>query len=233
MEEAAPALSRKAEHSAETQRRLIEVARQLFAERGYAGTGTEHLVAGARMTRGALYHHYRDKRDLFRAVSVVVAREYNDRILRAAATATDPWEAMRAGTRAFLEAARDPAFRRIVLVDGPSVLGSDEWRQLHGQYARATVRAALEGNLAAGTLPALPLEPLTDLFVGALYEAGHGVAVAADPPAVIETYVSLIIDGTMAALRERTREARPPTLPLGPRAAGEGRTRRPRRRRRK
>jgi AcrR family transcriptional regulator len=230
MEEAAPVLSRKAEHSAETQRRLIEVARQLFAERGYAGTGTDHLVAGARMTRGALYHHYRDKRDLFRAVSEVVAREYNDRILRAAATATDPWEAMRAGARAFLEAARDPAFRRIVLVDGPSVLGSEEWRELHGQYARGTVRAALEGNLAAGNLPPLPLEPLTDLFVGALYEAGHSVAVAPDPPAVIDTFVSLIIDGTMAGLRAQARESRPPTLPL---RATEGPKRRPRGRRRK
>src|SRR5258705_824488 len=147
-----PRPNRKAENSLETQRRLIAVARKLFASRGYAGTGTEALVAAARMTRGALYHHYADKQALFRAVFEVIAREYNEKIVLAAASATVPWEMMRAGARAFLEICRNPEYRRILLVDGPSVLGSEEWRRLNGPYAFTTVRAALEAIMLMGDL---------------------------------------------------------------------------------
>src|SRR5262245_25750591 len=115
--------NRRAEHAAETQQRLIEVARRLFAERGYAGTATEHLVAAARMTRGALCHHYADKRDLFRAGFERVEQELATRVAMAGAAVSDPWEQMFAGTRAFLDVCRDRAFARIVLIDGPSVLG--------------------------------------------------------------------------------------------------------------
>ena len=198
----AAARGRKAENSRATQHRLIEVARRLFASRGYAATATEDLVAAARVTRGALYHHYADKRALFVAVSEIVARELDETIMLAAAVAGDPWAMMRAGARAFLEACRNPEFRRIVLVDGPSVLGSEEWRRLNGRYAFATVRTALAATMAIGDLPEQPLDPLTHLFVGSLYEAGHIVADSPEPEATIATFVRTL-DGVMDAQRER------------------------------
>lgn len=198
----AAAPNRRAEHSAETQQRLIEAARRLFAERGYAATGTEDLVAAARMTRGALYHHYADKRDLFRAVFERVEQDLALRVAVAGAGGGDPWERMRAGTRGLLEACRDPAIARIVLIDGPSVLGWAEWRRIDSQYAFGIVRAALEANIEAGNLPALAIVPLTHLYLGGLNEAALAVAAAADPKAAIEEFL-VTLNAIMDAQRIR------------------------------
>src|SRR6185436_9953434 len=172
--------TRKAEQSRETQDSLIKVAKELFTSKGYAGTAMEDLVSKAGMTRGALYHQYRDKRDLFRAVFEAVEIELGQRIAREVAVETDPWEQLRAGARAFLACALDPAIRRIVLVDGPSVLGWEEWRRIDGQYALGMVRAVFEMNMAAGNIVEQPVEPLTHLIVGALNEAALAVAAASD-----------------------------------------------------
>lgn len=204
---AVPTLSRMAENSAETQRRLIAAARALFAERGYAATGTEDLVAAARMTRGALYHHYTDKRDLFRAVFEDVEHDLGTRVAIAAAVATDPWEQMRAATRGFLTACLDPAIRRIVLVDGPSVLGWEEWRRIDTQYSYGMLRTALEVNMACGNLRPLPLDALAHLYVGAMNEAGLAVAAAADPAAAVDQFAATL-NAVMEAQRMPARPRR-------------------------
>jgi len=172
--------SRKAEQSKETQDRLIKAAKELFTTKGYAGTAREDLVAKAVMTRGALYHQYQDKRDLFLAVFEAVEVELGQRLAMAVGVETDPWQQLRSGARAFLAAATDPAIRRIVLVDGPSVLGWEEWRRIDGQYSLGMVRAVFEMNMAAGNIVEQPVEPLTHLIVGALNEAALAVAAASD-----------------------------------------------------
>jgi len=207
-------IGRKAEQSRETQDRLIRTARQLFTEKGYAGTATEDLVARAGMTRGALYHQYRDKRDLFRAVFESVEQELGEKIARAIPLGGGPWEALEAGARAFLEACLDPAVRRIVLTDGPSVLGWEEWRRIDGQYSLAMVRAALEANAAAGNLAPQPMEPLTHLIVGALNEAALAVAAAEDVEAAREEFTASLLR-ILAALRAAAgdRKRRRPAAP--------------------
>src|SRR5262245_62066161 len=152
--------TRKAEQSRETQDRLLKAAKELFTSKGYAGTAMEDLVAKAGMTRGALYHQYRDKRDLFRAVFEAVEADLGQRLVIAVAAETDPWQQLRTGARAFLESATEPAIRRIVLIDGPAVLGWEEWRRIDAQHSLGMVRAVFEINIAAGNLPQQPVEPL-------------------------------------------------------------------------
>jgi AcrR family transcriptional regulator len=196
--------TRKEEQSRATQVRLLAAARELFSERGFAGTATEDLVARAGVTRGALYHQYVDKRDLFRAVFEDLERELGERIATAAAAETSPWEMIRAGARALLDASLEPAIRRIVLTDGPSVLGWEEWRRIDSQYASGMVRTALEANMEAGNLARQPIEPLTHLIIGALNEAGLALAAAPTPEATRDQFLASL-DGVLQALRAAAR----------------------------
>jgi len=195
---------RKEQQSKATQVRLLTAARELFSERGFAGTATEDLVARAGVTRGALYHQYADKKDLFRAVFEEVERDLGERIALAAAAETTPWEQIRAGARALLEASLEPAVRRIVLTDGPSVLGWEEWRRIDSKYAYGMVRTALEANVDAGKLPRHPIEPLAHLTIGALNEAGLAVAASGTPAATRDEFIATL-DGVLGALRASVR----------------------------
>src|ERR1700754_860017 len=116
---------RRAEHASDTRAALVASARRLFAAQGYDGTGTEQIVADARVTRGALYHHFRDKADLFRAVMAQAAADVAQRLIdeQLAAEATSPLDDIRDGVSAFLDVCIGGDFQRIVLVDGPRVLG--------------------------------------------------------------------------------------------------------------
>src|SRR3982074_931129 len=110
----------KAEQSGATMAPLMGAARALFAERGYAGVGTEEIVQAAGVTRGALYHHFRGgKEELFQAVLVQVSAETTRLIARKAMAAEDPWDELVIGIEAFLDACTTPDMQRIVLIDGP------------------------------------------------------------------------------------------------------------------
>jgi AcrR family transcriptional regulator len=178
---ASAAPTRKAEQSRETQDRLIKAAKELFATKGYTAAPMEELVGRAGLSRGALYHQYRDKRDLFRAVFEAVEEELGQRIAMEVAGEPDPWKQLQAGARAFLRLASDPTIRRIVLVDGPSVLGWEEWRRIDARHSLGMVRMVLEVNMAAGNVATQPVDPLAHLIVGALNEAALAVAFAPDP----------------------------------------------------
>jgi AcrR family transcriptional regulator len=200
MKTASGTTTRKAEQSRETQGRLLKAAKELFTTRGYGGTALEDVVAKAGMTRGALYHQYSDKRDLFRAVFQATEEELGQKIAMAAAAETDPWEQLRAGARAVLETATDPAIRRIVLTDGPSVLGWEEWRRIDEQYSLAMVRMVFEMNIAAGNVAPQPIEPLAHVIVGALNEASLAVAASDDPERVRDEFLATF-DRILEALR--------------------------------
>lgn len=174
--------SLRLEQAEATRAALLEAARALFAQRGYAAVGTEEIVRRARVTRGALYHHFRGKEDLFRAVAEDVERELTERIAAEvlAIEAVDPWAALRGGARAFLAASAEPEVQRIIMLDAPAVLGWEAWREIGERYGLGLVEGVLEAAMEAGALARQPARPLAHVLMGALDEAAMYVARADD-----------------------------------------------------
>jgi AcrR family transcriptional regulator len=175
--------ARRAEHAADTRGALISAARRLFAAHGFDGTGTEQIVAEARVTRGALYHHFRDKADIFRAAMAEAAADVATRLIdeQLATDAQSPMAEIREGVSAFLDVCVDGDFQRIVLVDGPRVLGSDAWEDLVEQYGRGILEEWLERCVGTGDLEDMPLRALARLLIAMLTEASLAIARADDP----------------------------------------------------
>jgi AcrR family transcriptional regulator len=184
-----------------TREALIEAALELFTERGYAAVGTEEIVARAKVTRGALYHHFEDKRDLFRAVFQRVEGGLMERIGARMKAASDPWELMLNGMRSFLDACEEPAVKQVALTDAPAVLGWQEWREIDNRHGLGLTRTALEGAVAAGVLRPIAVEPMAHLFVAALSEAAFVIAYADRPRkarAEVEEALLHLVEGLRA-----------------------------------
>src|SRR5215208_2220877 len=162
---------------------LVRAGRELFAERGYTAVGTEEIVARAGVTRGALYHHFVDKRDLFRAVHEQLEQGLVADIGARIGGIEDPWELMETGMRAFLDACTDPAVMRIALLDAPAVLGWAEWREIDARYGLGLVSFGLQNAMDHGVLAAQPVRALAHLMMGAMAEASMVIANAEDPAA--------------------------------------------------
>ena len=190
---------RQAERSAATRRALLDSGRSLFAERGFAGTAREDLVAQAGVTRGALYHHFVGKEQLFRAVFEEMERAVAERIMQAAAVGSDPAEQLRLGCVAFLDLATDSAVQRIVLIDAPSVLGWRAWREVEAVYGLGLVRDGLQAAMDAGQIRAQPVTPLAHVVLAAVNEAALYIAGAADP-VTARTEMGTVVDGMLARL---------------------------------
>jgi AcrR family transcriptional regulator len=176
--------SKQAERSEATRAELLAVARRLFGERGYADVGTEEIVRAAGVTRGALYHHFENKRELLAAVYEQVEGDLTQWIATEAFTGeqapTSPLEALRRGTELFLDACLEPDVQRIVLLDAPSVLGWDRWREVASRYGLGLIEGSLQAAMEAGAIPRQPLRPLAHVLMGALDEAAMLVARADD-----------------------------------------------------
>ncbi|MFJ2936690.1 TetR/AcrR family transcriptional regulator [Streptomyces sp. NPDC087219] len=166
----------RAEQRAATRRALLAEGRRRFAEDGYHGVVLAEVARAVGVTKGAAYHHFESKAGLFRAVVAEVQGELGDRVAAAADGQADPWEQLRAGCRAFLAAGSDPAVRRIVLVDAPTVLGWEEWRALDEESSARHLTEALEGLVKAGIVAEQPVEPLARLLSGAMNEAALWLA---------------------------------------------------------
>ena len=182
-----------------TRRRLVTAARPLFGARGYADVSTEEIVRAAGVTRGALYHQFRDKADLFAAVAEVIEAEIAEQIASAAGAEADPVAALRSGTGLFLDACAEPEVERIILLDAPAVLGWEAWRDLAGRYGFGLVQFGLEAAMRAGAIVSQPVAPLAHVVIGALNECALYVARAEDPAAAREQCVA-ILDGILRGL---------------------------------
>lgn len=201
MSKAGIAVGRREAEARATREALIDAALQLFTERGYADVGTEEIVARAKVTRGALYHHFEDKRDLFRAVFERVEEDLMARIGRSMQAVEDPWELMLAGVAAFLDACEEPAVKRISLTDAPAVLGWSEWREIDNRHGLGLTRAALQGAVDAGVLRPIPVDAMAHLFVAALSEAAFVIAHAKQPRkarAEVDEALEQLIEGLRA-----------------------------------
>jgi AcrR family transcriptional regulator len=172
----------QAERAAETREALVKAARSLFAAHGFADVALETIVRAAGVTRGALYHHFTDKTELFAAVFEQVEAEVAARMGQAimAANRTDPLEVMRLGADFWLDACSDPEVQRIVLVDAPAVLGWTRWTEIGNRYNIGMVRELLKSAIEASRIPPQPVEATALTLLGAMREATLYVARAED-----------------------------------------------------
>jgi AcrR family transcriptional regulator len=172
--------SKKVQQGAVTRQALLRAARALFGEQGYSATSLDEVAQAAQVTKGALYHHYSGKQELFAAVYEQVKREVSER----AATAflePDPWEDLCAGCRAMLDAHLDPSVRRILLHDAQAVLDADTIRRVENRYGTVVLRGALRRAIRAGVIQPLPLKTLAVMLTGAILEGCMVIADADDP----------------------------------------------------
>jgi len=163
----------QADRSASTRAALIEAGRRLFAEHGFAGVGTEAIVAEAQVSRGALYHHYADKTALFDDVFQVVERDAAQRLAESAAGNgdDDARTVMKRALDEWFEACDDPEVYRILLIDAPSVLGWSRFRELCLHHVLGLIESLLEVGMADGTFTRQPVRPLAHVLIAAADEA--------------------------------------------------------------
>jgi AcrR family transcriptional regulator len=192
--------SRQAQNSAATRSALLKVARKLFTERGYADTATEEVVRRARVTRGALYHHFRDKQDLFKAVLDQEQVKLSASIKAIASRESDPWRSLTAGCHAFLDACMDPAVQQILLIDAPAVLGWAGCREHDAMHYLGGVKMAIQGAIDQRLIPAQPVEALARVILGALNEAAMLIANAEDEEAARRD-VTEVVDKILSGVR--------------------------------
>ncbi len=195
-----PRTSRRAQYSASTKRALVEVAGELFTEQGYAGTSLDEIVAGARVTKGALYHHFSGKQALFEAVFEHVETDSAKIIRKAVRENDDPWEKALSGLRAFLDVVQEPAYRRIVIQEGPAILGYERFREQEERSTFGIVQEIVSSVLSASTyeLGDSMVQTFSRVFFGAMSAAGSSVSEAEDPrqaSAEVETAIAFILSG--------------------------------------
>jgi AcrR family transcriptional regulator len=182
---AVPARQRQRERSDATVEDLLTAARALFAADGYAATSLDAVCERAGVTKGALYHHFSGKRQLFSAVYAREQQRLSETISAAyLVVAEDPWEAVFAGSRAYLEASLDPEVQRITLFDAPGALGWEAMRDLGVNCRELTLRGVSRA-IGTGAIPPRPAEPLTSLLYGGLSESAMAVVRAEDPRAAL------------------------------------------------
>jgi AcrR family transcriptional regulator len=172
-------MARQAERREATRGAVLRAAQKLFESKGFAATTMDEIAAAAGVAKGAVYHHFPSKEELFEAVFEAVSIGLLDRV--AAVGGKDVLDAMVAGSRAYFEACAEPALGRIILKDGPAVLGWERWREIDMRHFGAMIPMALQQAMDAGLIARLPVEPLAHLLTGAVTEAAVACAASDDP----------------------------------------------------
>lgn len=198
--------SRRAQYSASTQRALIDVARELFTTQGYARTSLDEIVAGARVTKGALYHHFSGKQALFEAVFDRVEDDASKKIRKAMKEAREPWDRANVAIRTFLGVARSSEYRRIVVQEGPAVLGYERYRELEERSTYSIVQEITEQVFPSRLFPTQLLETATRMVFGTIATAGMQVSAAEDPEQEA-SQVEFLLDFFLSSVRQQIETA--------------------------
>ncbi|GAA0359287.1 TetR/AcrR family transcriptional regulator [Bacillus horti] len=186
-------MRRKKEEAQETIRKLIEIGRTHFTEKGFATASLEEIVQEAAMTRGALYHHFGSKKGLFQVVIEHIQSEVAEQVeVQAAQSGEDMWEQLLSGCRAFITTAVEPRNRRILLIDGPAVLGWEEWRKMDERNSMRLLRGQLEEMQQKGYLKEVPLVAMTHALSGALNEMSLWLAQLPDYERGLEEALTIL-----------------------------------------
>lgn len=185
-------MRRTKEDANETLLKLVRIARKHFAEHGFSHAALESIAAEAEVTRGALYHHFGNKNGLFLSVLESVQQEVGERVEKEASRSDDLREQLLLGCRAFLAAAVEPANKRIMLIDGPSVLGWDTWRRLDEKNSMSHLREQLTLMQEQGMLGKVSVEALATFISGGLNESALRMAELTDTAAAMEETMRLL-----------------------------------------
>jgi len=175
-------MATQAERREKTRAAIVNAAKRIFGERGFAATTIDDIAARADVAKGAVYHHFPTKEALFEAVFEQVSIELVVDLDRIARNEKDALAAMAAGTEAYFSACAKGATGRIILRDGPAVLGWERWREIDARHFGGKFPLALAAAMAAGVIAQQPVEPLARLLLGAVTEAavacstGHDIA---------------------------------------------------------
>jgi len=178
------------ERSRATTRQLLDAARELFAADGYAASSLDSVVERAGVTKGALYHHFPGKRELFAAVYKREQSTLAGTVEAAYRRKNNSWEGFRAGCRAFFDASLDPGVQRITLLDAPGALGWQQMREIEADYSLALLKRGIAAAIEDGHIPARPIDPLAHLLLGAMCEAAMMVARSQDQKAETRRYLN-------------------------------------------
>ena len=198
-----PAQARRTARAAATRAALLKAARHLFGTQGFADTSLDDVVARAKVTKGALYHHFDSKEGLFAAVYEQVQHEVSDRVV-AEFLLPDPWQALLVGCDLWIDAHVEPSVQRIVLRDARAVLGWETVRDVENRFGVVPLRGVLRRAVRAGLIEVGPLRPLALIVMGGLTEACLYVADAEDPATAREE-----VRGLLQQLLEGIATARP------------------------
>ena len=168
--------SLREEHAQATREAILAAARKLFTAEGYDSSSIDEIVAAARVTSGALYHHFRNKREIMRAVFAALEAELKDRVTAAGGGAKSATEAMRRSLRALFDACLEDDIRSIVFEQAPRVLGWEEWRKIDAKYATGLLLDLLSGLRDEQRIGSYDDKVVASLFLAALAEAGLQIA---------------------------------------------------------
>lgn len=200
---AVPGVSRRQQYSSSTRRALVTAAETLFTVRGYGSTSLDAIVSAAEVTKGALYHHYSGKQALFEAVFEDVETRATAQIRQAIKGVSDPWEKAVSGLREFLAVVQEPAYRRVVVQEGPAILGYERFREMEERSTYAVLSELASELLTVGPweLSDEMVDTFSRIFFGALSAAGESVSDSDDPRAAsdrVEGAIGMVLAGLRA-----------------------------------
>lgn len=186
-------MSLKEDYAARTRRRLLEAGRAIFSQKGFGAASTGEIARQAGATRGALYHHFDGKDELFRALFEAMEEDLLERVGEAIADEETFEGRLKRGIESFLDQCLDPDVQRIVLLEAPAVLGWEQWRDIDEKYAHGLIREFLRDGMDEGKIEEQPVEPLTQLVMGALTQAAMALARSSEPERDRERMASSLI----------------------------------------
>ena len=195
--------SRRVDYTESTREALVDSALELFTKRGYAATSLDTIVKRARVTKGALYHHFSGKQALFEAAFDLVETRAIARLTTVVDGDGSAWERAMAGIHAYVDVCLDPAYQRIVIHEAPVVMGWERWREAEEHFSYGLVRATVEALVDGGEIAPLPVEVTARVLFGALSAGAEAIAGSSDPKKTAAE-VTRTITAVMTGMRRAT-----------------------------
>ena len=186
--------SRRAEYSEATRRAILDSATALFLEKGYAATSLDEVAAGARVTKGAVYHHFSSKRALYEALTEELEQRAVAVIVEVAATHESAWDGAVAGLDAFVQLCVDPTYSRLCFQEGPAVMGFEDWWRQGEVYFVALTQSMLEALQRQGLIDTDDPEVLAQLLFGSVTAGALLLARSPDPEALLPRVRSELLE---------------------------------------